>query len=58
MVNGRASRQIADPLVLVGIVSDDGDSLHALFPHLPGHDRNGQLAVDRLAAGHGDGVVE
>ena len=40
------------------LVGDDGDALDAFGAHLMGDHRHGELAVMRLAAGHGDGIVE
>ena len=43
--------------VLVRLVADQGDTLDALGEHLLAELVDAQLAVDRLAAGHGHGVV-
>ena len=43
--------------VFVRIVGDDGDALDAFGAHLAGDHVDGQAALVRLAAGHGDGVV-
>ncbi len=43
--------------VFVGLVADDDDALHALGGQLLRDLRHGELAFDRLAAGHRHGVV-
>src|SRR5690606_524034 len=51
---GRKLRAVAP---LGQVVADQHDRVHALAAHLVRDLRHGQGAVDRLAAGHGDGVV-
>ena len=43
--------------ILVRLVGDDDDLLDALGQHLVDDHRHGHAAVERLAAGHGHGVV-
>ncbi len=43
--------------VLVRLVADQGDALDALVEDLPAELVDAQLAVDRLATGHGHGIV-
>ncbi len=43
--------------IFLGLVGDDDDALDALGGDLAGDLRHAQMAVDGLAAGHGDGVV-
>ena len=54
----RARRQAAMGRVLLRLVAHDDDFLHALRMHLQGDRLRRQRAVQRLATGHGDRVVE
>ena len=43
--------------VFLRFVGDDGDLAHALGAELIGDDGHVQRPIDRLAAGHGHGIV-
>src|SRR6266581_1605604 len=57
MTYGYAGRQVADLVGALGAVVDHDDPPDALGRQLPGQLRHAQRAVERLAAGHGDGIV-
>ena len=52
-----ARREAAAGRILVRLVADDGDALHALGSELVGDHRHVERPVHRLAAGHRHGVV-
>ena len=56
VIDRRAGRQEA-LRILLGLVSDDDELLDAFGQDLGRHLADRQAAVQRLAAGHGDGVV-
>ena len=58
MADGDAVREVGADRVLVGLVGDDDDLLGAFGRDLRGDLGNVQRPVMRLAAGHGDRVVE
>ncbi len=53
-----AGRQHAAIAILLGFVGDHDELLRAFGQDLMGNLRHGQHTVDRLAAGHRDGIVE
>src|SRR3954470_24707037 len=56
--HARALRELNAGRVFIGFVADDDDLFYALGGELGRDGRHGQTAVERLAAGHRDGVVE
>ena len=56
MVDGHAAAGCSER-IFVGLVGDDDDFLDTLRQHLVDDHRHRHAAVERLAAGHGDGVV-
>ena len=58
VVHRHARREVRHAVVLLRLVGHDDDLLHALGGHLARDHRHGERAVDRLAAGHRDRVVE
>ena len=58
MAHHHAGREILHLGVLLGFIGDHGDLDHALGLELAGDLRHGQMAFDRLAAGHRHRVVE
>ena len=57
MMERRAGGKLRSVAVFVRLVGDDGDALDAFRPHLPGDHVDGEIALQRLAAGHRHGVV-
>ena len=57
VMEGHMRREAGIGWIFVGLVGDDRDALDAFGAHLMGDHRHAELAVMRLAAGHGDGVV-
>jgi hypothetical protein len=57
MLDPHAVGPLGADRILVGLVADHDDPIDPLRLELPGDPRRRQGAVDRLTAGHGDGVV-
>src|SRR5215475_7052066 len=56
-IEGSAGWDIRMPAMAVRIIAYNSDTLYALGAHLCGYLRDGELAVHRLAAGHGDRII-
>ncbi|CFN93041.1 Uncharacterised protein [Bordetella pertussis] len=58
VLDRHARRQVGDVAVFLRLVGDDDDLLDPFGGHLARDHGHADRTVDRLAAGHGDGVVE